>query len=118
MNKPTKKPTVGVLSMANRAAEIEAAKAREAAEATRLAVVAASAAVVPAPAPAGMTVRRQPDFEITDALKLATARPDLVTITPKTREILVELRKLKEWDGKRQVVAGLLAWWDGKVVVR
>lgn len=105
---------------AKRAAEIGMEKARAAAEAARQAIAAAAAAPsVIAPAPAGMTVRREPNFEVTDALKLANARPDLVTITPKAREILVELRRLKEWEGKRAIIHGsILAWWDGKVVVR
>lgn len=85
---------------ANAQAEAEAA-AKAAAEAAAQAAAAAAApvvvplVVVPPPPPklAGLRQREVWVFDVTDPLALATQRPDLVTITPKTREITAALDK-------------------------
>lgn len=113
------------------AAEAEAARvaaaetARRQVEQAKAATVAAVKAVTVQTAAAiaprtieGVHVRKSPDFKVTDAMKLALIRPDLVTITPKRAEILAEMRTLKEWEGERQLCEGLIGWWDGKAVVR
>jgi hypothetical protein len=65
-------------------AEVEAAKVREA--------TAPVAITIAAPKPAGVAVRRDWDFEVTDLKAFAAAHPDLVTITPKRADIIALLR--------------------------
>lgn len=85
---------------ANAQAAAEAA-AKAAAEAAAQAAAAAAApvvapvVVVPPPPPrlAGLRQREVWVFDVIDAMALATQRPDLVTITPKTREITAALDK-------------------------
>jgi len=99
------------------AAQRQVEQAKAAAVATVKAVTVQTASAI-ARAIEGVHVRRSPDFNVTDAGKLALIRPDLVTITPKRAEILAEMRRLKEWEGERQLCDGLVGWWDGKAVVR
>lgn len=98
-------------------AQVKATEAQALAATAIKAATVETAAAMAAPKPTGMSVRRQPDFEVVDLLALANARPDLVTIQPKRAEILSHMRKLTPWDDKRQLCPGLKGWWDGKVVV-
>ncbi len=77
------------------AAAKAAADAAAQAAAAAAAPVVAPVVVVPPPPPklAGLRQREVWVFDVTDALALATQRPDLVTITPKTREITAALDK-------------------------
>lgn len=83
----------------------------------RQAIITTAAAVAP-PKPAGMSIRREPQFRVTDPAVLAAARPDLVTITPRAREITAAVKQAGEWDGEREVCPGLVAWWQDKTLVR
>lgn len=96
--------------------QVEQSKA--ATVATVKAVTVQTAAAIAPRAIEGVHVRRSPDFKVVDLEKLALIRPDLVTITPKRAEILAEMRRLKEWEGERQICDGLVGWWSGKVVVQ
>lgn len=85
---------------ANAQAEADAAaKAAEQAAAQAAAAAAAPVVVplvvIPPPPPkiAGLRQREVWVFVVTDAMALATQRPDLVTVTPKTREITAALER-------------------------
>lgn len=88
------------------------------ARAARMNAIISTAPALVTARPAGMTTRREPKFRMTDALAFANSRPDLVTIEPKTREILAEIRKRPEFDGEVPGGPGIVVWWEGKVVVR
>lgn len=106
---------------AQRATEQAAGATKEAAAEAQAAITAAVISTAPAVAPQrveGVGIRRHPDFEVTDIRALAAARPDLVTITPKAAVILGVIRAGKEFEGRRQIVPGVLAWWDSKAIVR
>lgn len=100
------------------AEELRVKQAKAAAVEKVKAVTFQTAAAIATRAIEGVHVRRSPDFKVTDPGKLALIRPDLVTITPKRAEILAEMRRLKEWEGERQMCDGLVGWWSGKVVVQ
>lgn len=105
-------------------ARVAAVQASEVAHAAEVAAVVATSAAVTIAKPAGMQVRKVPNFEIRHLLEFANARPDLVDITPKRAAILAELRKLEPWDGERPIVVGTsesifaaVGWWEEKVIV-
>lgn len=77
------------------AATKAAAEAAAQAAAAAAAPVVAPVVVVPPPPTrlAGLRQREVWVFDVTDPLALATQRPDLVTITPKTREITAALER-------------------------
>lgn len=81
------------------------------------AITSTAAALVPVK-PAGLTTRKEPRYTVRDALALATNAPELVTIEPKAREILNKVRALGEFEGKREIHAGLIVWWEEKAVIR
>lgn len=75
--------------------------------------------IAPAPAkPAGLSERREPQYRVTNPIQIAAARPDLVTIAPKAREIAAATKLLGQFDGERELCAGLTVWWESKAVVR
>ena len=80
---------------ANPRAQAWAADATAQAAAAAAAPVVAPVVVVPPPPPklAGLRQREVWVFDVVDAMALAAQRPDLVTITPKTREITAALDK-------------------------
>lgn len=81
------------------------------------AITSTAAAIVPAK-PAGLTTRKEPKFRVTDLLALAKKYPDWVTITPKTREIITDIRSAPEFGGEKEVYPGVIAWWEERAVVR
>jgi len=99
-------------------ADIERKAAEAAYRAATTAVIVATAPAIGAATPAGVSVRREPKFRVTDALALARNAPELVTITPKAREITAVLRIAGEFDGDREIHAGLIGWWEDRTVVR
>jgi hypothetical protein len=101
---------------AEEALRIAAAQAASKA-ATTAAVVSTAAAIAPVK-PEGVQVRREVKFRVTNALALANARLDLVMIEPVRGAIMLELKRVPEWEGEKEVAPGLVAWWEGKVVVR
>lgn len=105
-------------------AQVDAVAAQQAlavvdeARAARVNAIATTAPALVTARPAGMSTRREPKFRVTDALAFANSRPDLVTIEPKMREILAEIRKRPEFDGEAPGGPGIVVWWEGKVVVK
>lgn len=100
-----------------------------AAEAIRTVTVATSTAIAP-PKTAGTKRRLEPKFAIHDLLAFANARPDLVTITAKTAEILAEMRKITPWEGRKPIVQAVCSgmvdgvsqfvaegWWEERLVI-
>ena len=94
---------------ARRQAEADAAAAREREEAARI----AAAAVIAAPAPAG--VREEIDFEVEDILAFVAKFPQLCRIEPKRADVLAALKKSFERNGKLPEVAGLRVFQHLKV---
>lgn len=94
---------------ARRQAEADAAAAREREEAARI----AAAAVIAAPAPAG--VREEIDFEVEDILAFVAKFPQLCRIEPKRADVLAALKKSFERNGKLPEVAGLRVFQNLKV---
>ena len=94
---------------ARRQAEADAAAAREREEAARI----AAAAVIAAPAPAG--VREEIDFEVEDILAFVGKFPQLCRIEPKRAEVLAALKKSFERNGKLPEVAGLRVFQNLKI---
>ena len=94
---------------ARRQAEADAAAAREREEAARI----AAAAVIAAPAPAG--VREEIDFEVEDILAFVAKFPQLCRIEPKRADVLAALKKSFERNGKLPEVAGLRVFRNLKV---
>ena len=94
---------------ARRQAESDAAAAREREEAARI----AAAAVIAAPAPAG--VREEIDFEVEDILAFVAKFPQLCRIEPKRADVLAALKKSFERNGKLPEVAGLRVFQNMKV---
>lgn len=94
---------------ARRQAEADAAAAREREEAARI----AAAAVVAAPAPAG--VKEEIDFEVEDILAFVAKFPQLCRIEPKRADVLAALKKSFERNGKLPEVAGLRVFQNLKV---
>ena len=94
---------------ARRQAEADAAAAREREEAARI----AAAAVITAPAPAG--VREEIDYEVEDILAFVAKFPQLCRIEPKRAEVLAALKKSFERNGKLPEVAGLRVFRNLKV---
>ena len=94
---------------ARRQAEADAATAREREEAARI----AAAAVIAAPAPAG--VREEIDFEVEDILAFVAKFPQLCRIEPKRADVLAALKKSFERNGKLPEVAGLRVFQNLKV---
>lgn len=115
---------VAEVARIDEAARQAAVQASEVAHAAEVAVVVATSSAVVVAKPAGMQVRKNPEFKINDLLGFAFARPDLVDITPKRALILAEMRKKEPWDGERPLVAGCsdnspvaVGWWEEKVIV-
>ena len=94
---------------ARRQAEADAAAAREREEAARI----AAAAVITAPAPAG--VREEIDYEVEDILAFVAKFPQLCRIEPKRAEVLAALKKSFERNGKLPEVAGLRVFQNLKI---
>ena len=94
---------------ARRQAEADAAAAREREEAAKI----AAAAVIAAPAPAG--VREEIDFEVEDILAFVAKFPQLCRIEPKRADVLAALKKSFERNGKLPDVAGLRVFQNLKV---
>ena len=94
---------------ARRQAEADAAAAREREEAARI----AAAAVLAAPAPAG--VREEIDYEVEDILAFVAKFPQLCRIEPKRAEVLAALKKSFERNGKLPEVAGLRVFQNLKI---
>ena len=94
---------------ARRQAESDAAAAREREEAARI----AAAAVIAAPAPAG--VKEEIDFEVEDILAFVAKFPQLCRIEPKRADVLAALKKSFERNGKLPEVAGLRVFQNLKV---
>ena len=94
---------------ARRQAEADAAAAREREEAARI----AAAAVIAAPAPAG--VREEIDYEVHDIRVFAAKFPQLCRIEPKRADVLAALKKSFERNGKLPEVAGLRVFQNLKV---
>ena len=94
---------------ARRQSEADAAAAREREETAR----SAAAAVIAAPAPAG--VREEIDFEVEDILAFVAKFPQLCRIEPKRAEVLAALKKSFERNGKLPDVAGLRVFQNLKV---
>ena len=94
---------------ARRQAEADAAAAREREEAARI----AAAAVIAAPAPAG--VREEIDYEVEDILAFVAKFPQLCRIEPKRAEVLAALKKSFERNGKLPEVAGLRVFQNLKI---
>ena len=94
---------------ARRQAEADAAAAREREEVARI----AAAAVIAAPAPAG--VREEIDYEVEDILAFVAKFPQLCRIEPKRAEVLAALKKSFERNGKLPEVAGLCVFQNLKV---
>jgi hypothetical protein len=92
-----------------RQAEADAAAARKREEAARI----AAAAVVAAPAPAG--VREEIDYEVEDILAFVAKFPQLCRIEPKRAEVLAALKKSFERNGRLPEVAGLRVFQNLKV---
>ena len=93
---------------ARRQAEADAAAAREREEAARIA-----AAVITAPAPAG--VKEEIDYEVDDILAFVGKFPQLCRIEPKRAEVLAALKKSFERNGKLPEVAGLRVFQNLKI---
>ena len=94
---------------ARRQAEADAAAAREREEAARI----AAAAVIAAPAPAG--VREEIDYEVEDILAFVAKFPQLCRIEVKRADVLAALKKSFERNGKLPEVAGLRVFQNLKV---
>ena len=94
---------------ARRQAEADAAAAREREESARI----SAAAVIVAPAPAG--VREEIDYEIEDILAFVAKFPQLCRIEPKRAEVLAALKKSFERNGKLPEVAGLRVFQNLKI---
>lgn len=94
---------------ARRQAEADAAAAREREEAARI----AAAAVIAAPAPAG--VKEEIDYEVEDILAFVAKFPQLCRIEPKRADVLAALKKSFERNGKLPDVAGLRVFQNLKV---
>ena len=94
---------------ARRQAEADAAAAREREEAARI----AAAAVIAAPAPAG--VREEIDYEVEDILAFVAKFPQLCRIEPKRADVLAALKKSFERNGKLPEVAGLRVFQNLKI---
>ena len=94
---------------ARRQAEADAAAAREREEAARI----AAAAVITAPAPAG--VKEEIDYEVEDILAFVGKFPQLCRIEPKRAEVLAALKKSFERNGKLPEVAGLRVFQNLKI---
>lgn len=94
---------------ARRQAEADAAAAREREEAARI----AAAAVIAAPAPAG--VKEEIDFEVEDILAFVAKFPQLCRIEPKRADVLAALKKSFERNGKLPEVAGLRVFRNLKI---
>lgn len=94
---------------ARRQAEADAAAAREREETARI----AAAAVIAAPAPAG--VKEEIDFEVEDILAFVAKFPQLCRIEPKRAEVLAALKKSFERNGKLPDVAGLRVFQNLKI---
>ena len=94
---------------ARRQAEADAAAAREREEAARI----AAAAVIAAPAPAG--VKEEIDFEVVDILAFVAKFPQLCRIEPKRADVLAALKKSFERNGKLPDVVGLRVFQNLKV---
>ena len=94
---------------ARRQAEADAAAAREREEDARI----AAAAVLAAPAPAG--VREEIDYEVDDILAFVAKFPQLCRIEPKRADVLAALKKSFERNGKLPDVAGLRVFQNLKV---
>lgn len=94
---------------ARRQAEADAAAAREREEAARI----AAAAVIAAPAPAG--VREEIDFEVEDILAFVAKFPQLCRIEVKRADVLAALKKSFERNGKLPEVAGLRVFQNLKI---
>lgn len=94
---------------ARRQAEADAAAAREREEAARI----AAAAVIAAPAPAG--VKEEIDYEVEDILAFVAKFPQLCRIEPKRAEVLAALKKSFERNGKLPEVAGLRVFQNLKI---
>ena len=94
---------------ARRQVEADAAAAREREEAAKI----AAAAVIAAPAPAG--VREEIDFEVEDILAFVAKFPQLCRIEPKRADVLAALKKSFERNGKLPEVAGLRVFQNLKV---
>ena len=94
---------------ARRQAEADAAAAREREEAARI----AAAAVIAAPAPAG--VKEEIDYEVEDILAFVAKFPQLCRIEVKRADVLAALKKSFERNGKLPEVAGLRVFQNLKV---
>ena len=94
---------------ARRQAEADAAAAREREEAARI----AAAAVITAPAPAG--VREEIDYEVEDILAFVAKFPQLCRIEVKRADVLAALKKSFERNGKLPEVAGLRVFQNLKI---
>ena len=94
---------------ARRQAEADAAAAREREEAARI----AAAAVIAAPAPAG--VREEIDYEVEDILAFVAKFPQLCRIEVKRADVLAALKKSFERNGKLPEVAGLRVFQNLKI---
>ena len=94
---------------ARRQAEADAAAAREREEDARI----AAAAVLAAPAPAG--VREEIDYEVEDILAFVAKFPQLCRIEVKRADVLAALKKSFERNGKLPEVAGLRVFQNLKI---
>lgn len=70
------------------------------------------------PKPKGLGGRREPAFRVVCETTLASEHPELVTITPRARDIMDRVRAMGPFDGERRIGNGLAVYWEDKTTIR